>query len=110
MKQNNNQKVKDLAKVFTKKIKNLTFTQVKETPDYYIYKLTYADTGELFSYEIFKRVVRSAVYFNNVNNEDSDFTHYVVYPGDNDFGKFAWSCSSWNRTKDIEQMIIDGQL
>lgn len=101
--------IRELPEIFEKKIQQLAFQQVKKTDKYYIYEVIDLEDNKLFSFEIFKRVIRPAAFFNNVNGSN-EYTHYVVYPKDKDFGKFAWSCFNEERVHTIEQKIINGEL
>lgn len=63
------------------------FTQVYRDNELAIYKTTFP------SYEIFKIRISKPDRFHN--------DEYEKYPSNEDFGVWAWSCSTWERTMQV---------
>lgn len=81
--------MKTLDKTFIGKgeVRGITFTQVKETENGYIYKRS----DELF--EVFeKRTQKEGT--ENIGGVQVRFESKELYPNSNAFGKWAWECIS----------------
>ena len=66
-------------------VKGFRFTQMNKTEYGYIYSV---NTGDRIAFEVFKR---------NENN----YHNCVSYPSNKAFGKWAWTCGTYERALDI---------
>ena len=84
--------VKELDKEFTKK--GEVFTQIEKGDTYYIYK---RDMKTSICYEVFERRVAKLNDFWRQFDKNGKFDGYdgfEQYPGDEQFGKWAYCCNS----------------
>ena len=91
-------KVKKLDKKFTKK--GDVFTQIEEGDNYYIYK---RDMGECVYYEVFERKISKLNDFwrqYDTKGKYNGFDFFEPYPNNEQFGCWAYCCSSLKRAQE----------
>lgn len=94
--------MKKLEKTFH--FRKNTYVQLEEGDNYYLYgvwNLKDDAIGEPSYYEIFKKKIAKAVTLKGV-----EYPEREVYPNDNDFGKWAWCCSSVGRVNRIKNLKL----
>lgn len=98
-------KIKELEKEFLGKgdVKGFKFTQLEETPEYYIYKKEFvrSDGSTSVSYEVFERVVCEITEILKNSEKYKEYTHRVVYPSSSQFGLTAWEASTQHHLQSI---------
>lgn len=73
-----------------------TYVQLGEGENHYlygVYNLKCEQEGEPSYYEVFRKKVRKA----NVMPNGVEYPDREVYPGDRDFGNWAWCCNTLER-------------
>lgn len=79
--------------------KGVTYTQIENTKDYYIYRCN-PDKMKSEYYECFKKKT-----VNECTYKDGKFvildTIKYQYPSNSQFGLWAWCCNSYERAKNI---------
>lgn len=96
---------KELDKEFTKK--GEIFTQIEKGDTYYIYK---RDLKTVVYYEVFERKVMKLNDFwrqYDTNGKYVGYDNFVQYPSDEQFGKWAYCCSSLEKAKKLAMEFIN---
>lgn len=90
----------ELKKEFSKK--GTKFTQVFKDSEIVVYRLdrNFFNGTNGFWYEIFKPKVKKADIYHN--------DEYELYPGDEQFGAWAWSCSTKGSVEKILNKHFNG--
>ena len=94
--------MKKLEKAFH--FRKNTYVQLEEGDNYYLYgvwNLKDDAIGEPSYYEIFKKKIAKAVTLKGV-----EYPEREKYPSDNDFGVWAWCCSSMDRVNHIKNLKL----
>ena len=95
--------IKELENIF--KRGERTFELIEKSKNWYIYKVTFHKGKELehSCYELFKRKELKATGCCANTKKYAGYEKYVKYPGDEDFGKWAWTSPFLDRIYSIIQ-------
>lgn len=86
----NMSKTMPLPESFIKK--NMIYSLVWKRPGLYLYKVTGQDSDSCY-YELFKEKIIKSGNIKGQDGIDREYRSRVQYPGDEDFGKWAWCCN-----------------
>ena len=95
-----NTKIKNLETEFVAGKK--TYRQIEETEEYYVYEVVDEDAPTY--YEIFCKRIKPISGFRLNSPIYKDYTHFVAYPSDEEFGAWAWCCSNKARVEMIKRI------
>ena len=86
------EKILLLEPEFTKK--GDTFRQIHNNGIAFIYERTMGGTK---CYEVFRRTLKSTRGTLYGKHASGEYSHYEVYPGNEQFGRWAWCCKTLDR-------------
>lgn len=95
-----NTKIKEIEKTFEKGKR--VYRQIEATEEYYVYEVVDEDAPTY--YEIFSKRIKPVKGVLLNSDKYKDYTHFVAYPSDEEFGAWAWCCSNKERVEMIKRI------
>jgi hypothetical protein len=80
------------------------YEQMERTEKYAVYKQTFIKTGTVHGFEVFKIMISKDYVLSGSHVEGGE-----CFPHNEAFGKWAWSCNTILRAKEIATEIENGK-